>query len=130
MTRNKVFKSMNDLEINVKSRKCAVILELTNKKYNTYEFDFYFTDLEMNNLLKYIKEVSKEAWKDITPKECDSLKSDYWEYYDPKSDANAYLNLQGNRLMVERLELESKELYKFNKRRMQSFLYDIEKIIN
>lgn len=113
----------------VKSRRSAVILSLSKDvSSKSYDFDLEFTKDIFKELIEYIEEISQISWKGLKPKGADSLGSDYFEYYDRVFDNNGYLTIGENKLIVQRPSLDSPKLYQFNKRKMQSFLYDIAEI--
>jgi hypothetical protein len=123
------FTSVSGLELIVKHRKSAVIFEANKEQAvgKKHDFKFKFTSEVFGELLEYIEEVSNKAWTNLTPKECDSFGSDYYEYYDRPLDNNGYLRMGVNELLVERPTVESERLYQFNKFKMQSFVYDFRK---
>lgn len=130
----RVFKSENGLELIVRHRRSAVILEASedtvlkiSERKNKYFFKFKFSEDAMLTLLDYLLEVSNKSWKNIEPKEANSLGSDYYEYYDRKLDNNGYLDISENLIKLERPSVDSNKLYQFNKRKMESFLYDNNK---
>lgn len=112
----------------VKHRKSAIIFEnkdgLDGKDYN---FVFSFSDHELRSLFDYLMNVANEAWSNITPKEATSEASDYWEYYDRTCDNNGYLWLNQKEIKIEAPNLSKHTLYQFNKAKIQSFLYDLNK---
>jgi hypothetical protein len=123
----KVFTSVNGLELIVKNRKSAVIFEMNQNQLNDkHEVIFAFEPKDFAHLLDYIETISNESWVHLTPKEANSLGSDYYEYYDKKLDNNGYLSIGENMLTIDRPFLESNKLYQFNKRKMESFLYDVK----
>lgn len=109
----------------VKSEKSKVIFE--NNSGKKYTKIFLFTDCEFKEFIEYIQFVSNQVWKNIIPKEAQSEASDYYEYYDKELDNNGYLMIGENNLSIERPSLESNRMYQFNKRKMESFLYDLQK---
>lgn len=129
--KSKVFTSINGLELIIKNRKSAVIFEMNqNQTTNKHVVVFEFEPKDFVELLNYIETISNESWANLTPKEADSLGADYYEYYDREIDNNGYLSIQENALIIERPSLESNKLYQFNKRRMESFIYDFKKVLN
>ncbi|APR02872.1 hypothetical protein CLQ_13283 (plasmid) [Clostridium botulinum Af84] len=128
---SKIFTDINGLELLVKNRKSNVILEIgRNQKKEDYNFVFNFTSEGFRELLKYIESVAYKTWNNLNPKEATSLGSDYAEYYDSKLDNNGYLVVKGNFLLIERPSLDSKKLYQFNKKKMESFIYDLKSKFN
>jgi len=110
----------------VKHRKSAVILELGKDNNTDYRFVFYFKTLEeFAEFRDYTKEVATSIWTNLTPRIAESEGADYWEYYDRQLDNNGYINLFKDKICIERPSLECERLYQFNKRRMESFLYDL-----
>jgi len=113
----------------VRHRKSAVILELKNENPVDYRFVIHFnTQEDFIKFRDYMKEVATKVWPTHTPKLATSDGADYWEYYDRELDNNGYLSLYKDKLCIERPSLESPRLYRFNKVRMESFLYDLENI--
>jgi hypothetical protein len=126
---SKTFISEYGLELIVKSKKSAIIFEVGENQEKGYNFMFSFDSDIFNSLFQYIESESKECWKGLIIKECDSFGSNYNEYYDKELDNNGYLIINENILKIEKPCLESNRLYKFDKKRMQSFLYDFKKIL-
>ncbi|MFC0903775.1 hypothetical protein ACFHWD_03605 [Clostridium sp. MT-14] len=128
MTNKKVFKSINGLELVVLYKKSAVIFEIGNNEIDN-RFDFRFNSKTFKELFYYLKDFANKAWDNIQLRECDSLGSDYVGYYDKELDNDGYLQLDLNELFIERVCIGNNRLYKFNKRKMESFLYDFDKLI-
>ncbi|AMB18747.1 hypothetical protein BH780_gp164 [Bacillus phage Eldridge] len=111
----------------VKHRKSAVILELRDENNTDYRFTFPFNSLEeFNEFSSYMYQVATKVWPSHTPKQATSDGADYWEYYDREMDNNGYLTLYREKLCIERPSLDNKRMYQFNKRKMESFLYDLQ----
>lgn len=126
----KKFKTIDGLELIVANRKSAVIFELgDNNKEDEFRCSFSFDLDTFKELFEYLKEVSNKSWNNIKPREAASIGADYCEYYDRELDSNGCLVIKENMLLIERPALESNKLYQFNKRKMESFLYDFRKII-
>lgn len=122
----------------VKHRKHAIILECINGEENilenNYLFSFAFTPDEFRKFAEYIKEISNVAWNNVKPKLANSEGSDYYEYYDRRYDNNGYLSIVDKKKHIE-LHVEapygSKDtLYQFNKPKIQSFIYDINELLD
>src|SRR5699024_8291815 len=116
----------------VKSRKHAIILENSSgKKERESKFIFDFNNKEdFIEFVGYIKKVADESWVNIVPKEADSMGSDYDEYYDRRYDDNGYLSVNKYKIVIHAPYWSVDTLYQFNKPKIQSFLYDVDKIIN
>ncbi|CAM3000813.1 hypothetical protein HAHI6034_11005 [Hathewaya histolytica] len=126
----RIFKTIDGLELLVINRKSAVIFEIRNNhEENNFDFHLRFNSDTFKYLFEYLEEVSNKSWSNINPKEADSLGADYEEYYDRQFDNNGYLSIRKNQLQIERPVLESNKLYQFNKRKMESFLYDFRKVL-
>ncbi|QNR65479.1 hypothetical protein IAQ67_16460 [Paenibacillus peoriae] len=129
--KTKIFTGIDGLELIVNSRKSAVIFEMNHNQMNnkcsvTYNFEIK----DFIELYKYVEIISNESWDNFTPKEANSLGADYYEYYDREHDNNGYLYLREDMLKIDRPLLESNKLYQFNKRKMESFIYDLKKIVD
>lgn len=127
---NKSFQAIDGLKLIVTHRRSAVIFEIENpKKENDHLFRFEFTEDVFQELLEHLEYVSSISWDNIDPREADSQGSDFYEYYDRKLDNNGYLTLYENALVIEKPCLESNKLYQFNKRKMESFIYELRRAI-
>lgn len=93
---------------------------------------YFFSKETFKELLGYLEIIAQEVWRDFEPKEADSIRADYDEYYDREFDNNGYLKITGEYLSVEAPN-QLKEngscirLYKFSKRKFESFIYDFRK---
>ena len=126
----KIFTDEKGMELIIKNRSSAVIFEVgQHDKGDSYDFIFYFTKEDFFELHDYLSEIAHQSWKDFIPKEAHSMQSDYYEYYDSELDNNGYLRLSYGRVSIERPSDEHNRLYKFNKKKMQSFLFDLNKIV-
>ena len=78
------------------------------------------------------KALALSVWKDLNPKEVRSYGDDYWEYYDKELDNDGRLSINNGEMRFElpAYHLGSIRCYKFNKAKVQSFIYDLEKEIN
>jgi len=96
---------------------------------------YIFSQDELNEFLTYMEQIAEEAWKNFTPKKADSMGADYWEYYDKDFDNNGYLSVGKHFVSVEGPANQPKtsnpivRLYKFNKRKFESFIFDLRKSI-
>lgn len=130
MMNRKIFKSLNGVDLIVKSRKSAVIFETNMDAIEgIMYFDIHFAEDVFKELLEHIETVSSEAWKSLNIKEADSFGCDYDEYYDRQLDNNGYLSIGMNALRFERPTLNSGKLYQFNKAKMGTFIWDFRKVI-
>ncbi|WP_052406373.1 hypothetical protein [Clostridium culturomicium] len=115
----------------IDNNKTNILLKTDNKNIEgDYYLKLYFSKDSLKELLKYLESVSNEIWKDFTPREANSITSDYEEYYDRKYDNNGYLKIKGNCLKIEGPFEDCPYMYKFNKRRMESFIYDLRGLVD
>lgn len=111
-------------------RKLIVRVNRSNIQIHTERKDLLDYQFSLNvELFKFLKEQAGKVWKAFTPKEADSFGSDYWEFYDKATDNNGYLDIRNEMLIFGSPSEETTLLYQFNKRRMESFIYDIESLI-
>lgn len=93
-----------------------------------YSLNCCFNENTFKEIRDYLTSISCEIWKDFNPKIANSMSSDYTEYYDKKFDSNGYLSVyEEGVISIERPSKECPYMYKFNKRRMESFMYDLNK---
>lgn len=88
---------------------------------------YTFNEYEWDEFKKVIEKAATYAWGKIKPTEAHSMDSDYWEYYSRKYDNNGYLRVSCEKRAVDVSAPYTSvdELYKFDKPKMQSFLYDL-----
>lgn len=126
--RIKEFVGKNGVNLIIENNNTNIIFKTDNKNIERdYHLNIYFNKEVFEELIKYIESISNEIWKDFIPKEANSISSDYEEYYDRKYDNNGYLSIGENFFRIERPYIECPYMYKFNKRRMKSFIYDLNK---
>lgn len=127
----KTFKALDELEIIVKSSRAALSFEINQEQAKiNYHFLFKFHPEIFKQFVDDIETMAKESWPALQPSEANSEGSDYYEYYDSLLDSNGYLSVKDCALLIERPSLDSTILYRFNKKKMQSFLYDLKNIYN
>lgn len=113
-------------------RKLIVRVNRSNIQIHTEEkqildYRFYLDSVE---ILHYLKEQATKVWKSFRPKEANSFGADYWEFYDKNTDNNGYLEVSKEALVFHSPNDETTLLYQFNKRKMESFIYDMESLFN
>lgn len=108
-------------------RKLIVRVNRSNIQIHTERKDILDYQFDLNvELFKFLKEQAVKVWKTFTPKEADSFGSDYAEFYDRATDNNWLLDYHNGMLIFESPSKETTLLYQFNKRKMESFIYDME----
>lgn len=121
----KQFIGLNEDVLVVENNKKNIIFKVEGKQF--LDADIYFSDENKKSFVSYLEMVAKELWSDFEPKEAYSMGSDYNEYYDRKYDNNGYIRiLKANGLRIERPSGECPYMYKFNKSKMQSFVFDLK----
>lgn len=113
----------------VEYNKTNIIFKTNNKNIrNNYVLKLYFDENVFKELINNLKITSEQIWNNFNPKVADSVGSDYSEYYDRKYDNNGYLNIYRDfSIRIEKPDKDTPYMYKFNKRRMESFIYDFIK---
>ena len=91
---------------------------------------FEFSRKEFDRFREYLKAESNYTWKNLNPRVADSFESDYDEYYDREYDNEGglkYIDREGLTIHLGLLPPygSTNRLYQFNKRRMESFLFDL-----
>ncbi|RKJ71334.1 hypothetical protein D7X33_22390 [Butyricicoccus sp. 1XD8-22] len=147
--KDRIFTDLKGEQLIVRHRKSAVFFhrEADLTKENRYKSPYsdgeyveqselvrkyYFDEEGFKELLGYLETVALESWKGFEPKDADSMGADYYEYYDTEFDNNGYLSINSKYLRVEAPN-QLKEngscirMYKFNKRKFESFIYDFRK---
>lgn len=94
---------------------------------------YIFSQDEFQEFLAYMEQIAEEAWKSFVPKEADSMGADYADYYDKDfgnegslSVGKYYIDLDGP-ANQPKTDNPIVRLYKFNKRKFESFIYDLRK---
>ena len=109
-------------------RKLIVRVNRSNIQIHTEEksiLDYRFY-LDSDEILHYLKEQATKVWKSFRPKEADSFGADYAEFYDRATDNNGLLEYRDEMLIFESPSKTTTLLFQFNKRKMESFIYDME----
>jgi hypothetical protein len=125
----KEFIDKNGTNLIIEYNKTNIIFRTDDKNIQKdYYLTLYFNDDIFEEILNYLINISENIWNDFKPKKTDSISSDHEEYYDKKYDNNGYLRvLKENGFKIEKPYIDCPYMYKFNKRRMESFIYDLNK---
>ena len=93
---------------------------------------YIFSEDEFNEFVAYMEQIANEAWNNFKPKEADRLGADYADYYDREFDSEGslwlgkyYISLDGP--SQPKTDNPIVRLYKFNKLKFESFIYDLRK---
>jgi hypothetical protein len=148
--KERTFEDVNGMELIIKHRKSAVFFErIANiEKPNSYkgkdhipyicitelQRSYKFSEEMFKELCDYCNLIASESWSSFTPKEIDSTGADYDDYYDKEFDNNGSLSIRKLCINIEGPYTQLKSdgdvvrLIKFNKRKFESFLYDLNQI--
>lgn len=121
--KERTFKDKHGRKIIVRTNRSNIQIHTEEKQILDYRF--YLDSVE---ILHYLKEQATKVWKSFRPKEANSFGADYWEFYDKNTDNNGYLEVSKEALVFQSSSDETTLLYQFNKRKMESFIYDMESL--
>ena len=119
--KERTFKDEHGRKIIVRTNRSNIQIHTEEKQI--LDYIFYLDSVE---ILHYLKEQATKVWKSFRPKEANSFGADYWEFYDKNTDNNGYLEVSKEALVFQSPSDETTLLYQFNKRKMESFIYDME----
>lgn len=150
MMKERIFTDRNGQELIIKHRKSAVFFERKAdiEKQNSYgqrhaeyvcttELNrvYHFSSEDFKQFFDYCKAIANESWSQFAPKEADSWGADYNEYYDKEFDNNGSLSVKADTLTMEGPYTQLKSngeiirLFKFNKRKFESLIYDLKQLV-
>lgn len=125
----RTFISTDKMWIQVISKKSTVLVKIHEKDSLDEKNSLTVISGDMFDYFKeFIKEAAEDAWGNLKPKEASSMGANYYEYYDKELDNKGYLSIKGKEIHFERPQKDHRRVYKFNKRKMESFLFDLEKL--
>jgi hypothetical protein len=114
----KSFKSKSGKILSVSRYKNTIVLN--SKSQGSFAFDAKtFTEFK-----GFFLESAQKIWPSFNPKEATSIASDYDSYYDNEFDNEGYLSLSFDGIFAEGPDVKSNRLFKFNKRKAESFVFD------
>lgn len=124
---SKSFTDKHGVVLIVRQLKHSVVFELAHDEKG-HHFDLRFEPDQYKELMAYIDESAQLSWDNLVLRDATSSASDYDEYYDKELDNNGQLAF-GNydNLKISRPMEAHKRMYKFNKRKMETFLFDCTK---
>lgn len=99
------------------------------------EQKYNFSQTEFKEFMAYMEKIALESWKSFAPKDADSWGADYADYYDKDFDNEGSLRVGKYFVDVKGPANQPKtsnpvvRLYKFNKRKFESFVYDLRKAL-
>lgn len=98
--------------------------------HSELEGEFTFSKNEFDEIKQSIIDGANNIWKSLNPRIADSWGSDYDEWYDKEAGNEASLVLKPKTHTIEiipPLWHKGTRLYRFNKRTMESFIFDLNK---
>lgn len=147
--KERVFVDKSGEELIVKHRKSAVFFEgkADHNKPNSYgerhrEYIcikelrkvYNFTEEVFEAFVAYCKEIASESWSSFEPKVADSMGAEYDDYYDKEFENNGSLSVRAGIISIEGPYTQLKSsgevirLIKFNKRKFESFVFDLNRL--
>ena len=149
--KERIFIDKNGEELIVKSRKYAIYFErkVNVEKENSFGKDhekyickseirglYNFSQEEFEKFISYCEIIGKETWENFKFKEANSYNVAYNEYYDKEFDNEGFLYVRAGILSIEgpytqlKSNGEMVRLFKFNKPKFESFIFELKRIIN
>ena len=148
--KERIFNDINGATLVIKHRKSAIFFEaIANiQKPNGYkgenhkpyicitelQRDYKFSAELFKEFCDYCNSIALESWTAFVPKEADNFGAEYDGYYDKEFDNNGslsigkyFMNIEGPYTQLKSAGEEIR-LIKFNKRKFESFIYDLNKI--
>lgn len=98
--------------------------------YSEFEGKFEFSKDKFDEIKQSIIDGANNIWKNLNPRVADSFSSDYDEWYDKEADNEANLVLIPKIHTIKVIPpfgCKTTRLYRFNKRTMESFIFDLNK---
>jgi len=148
--KEQIFMDKSGQELIVKHRKSAIFFEgkANAAKPNSYgerhkEYIcikelrklYNFSKEKFERFIEYCQTIANESWSSFTPREADSSGADYDDYYDKNFGNNGRLSIRAGIISVEGPYTQLKSngeiirLIKFNKRKFESFVYDLNRLL-
>jgi len=98
--------------------------------HSEFEGEFEFSKDEFDEIKRSIINGANNIWKNLNPRIADSFSSDYDEWYDKEVGNEASLVLIPKAHIINAnppFGRKGTRLYRFNKRTMESFIFDLNK---
>lgn len=130
MKNKKQFTSGKNI-IDIYKNGSAIIIDLNEMSHQHGKIPNTVRFAMTTELIEYLSDLAKDVWENFQPKECTSWSSDYYEYHDKEYDSDGILSISHDGKYLD-FQLPANHLgynrmYKFNKVKMQSFIYDTER---
>lgn len=98
--------------------------------HSEFEGEFEFSKDEFDEIKRSIINGANNIWKNLNPRIADSFSSNYDEWYDKEvgNEANLVLVPKIHTIkIIPPFGRKGTRLYRFNKRTMESFIFDLNK---
>lgn len=122
-----------EMESNLETKNNIIILKMEETPGGT-RISGIISEEEAKNLYNFLLFKAKDKWKDFEIKDVTSAGNDYYEYYDRKFDNNGFASLihlyrwlSFDCVYTGSKDVKTRIAYKFNKAKMQTYLYDLRK---
>lgn len=122
-----------EMESNLETKNNIIILKMEETSGDE-RISGIISEEEAKNLYNFLLSKAKDKWKTIEIKDVTSAGNDYYDYYDRKFDNNGFagLNPSSRELSFDCVYTGSKDVktriaYKFNKAKIQTYLFDLRK---
>jgi hypothetical protein len=129
VTTKGVFTAECGAKLHVLSGKGKIVFELHGDDNTQYHGQLRFSKKEFDNFYAWTESVARTTWKDFFPKSATSAASDYDEYYDKELDNNGGIAIKETGLYISRPSLMEPRFFIFTKAKMQSFLFDLDRMV-
>lgn len=119
----KTFTSVNKKVLTIIAKKHSIVLSRPVSENSILDFSYG----EFEELVSFLEDQSYQCWDNFKPQDVTSLGNDYSEYYDRKLKNNGYISIRKRGLEIKRPVAEENICFKFNKAKMQTFMFDLLK---
>ena len=128
--RAEIFEDVNEKVLKVVANRSNIRFVMPDDEVPSRTETFEFSRKEFNRFKEYLETEANRIWKNLNPRVADSFESDYDEYYDREYDNEGSLKFLDREGPTIQLSLwppygSTNRLYQFNKRKMESFLFDL-----
>ena len=128
--RAETFEDVNEKSLKVVTNRSNIQFVMPDDEAPSNSEIFEFSRNEFNRFKEYLEADANCICKNLNPRVADSFESDYDEYYDREYNNEGGLKYIDREASTILLSLwppygSTNRLYQFNKRRMESFLFDL-----
>lgn len=121
--------ALDGTEITIRQRKSTVVIDLVHNDPTETYYPLEFTPDGYIAAMNCIKTAAQQAWPNIKPKKYTTESSHYNNYFDQELREYGFLFIgSSNYMSITKPDKHNKRLYQFTKRKMESFLFDVQTI--